>query len=207
MKRIRKSNWDTDRVAVESLNYRTQMIIVYFLFVIIFFLVCASVILFFIAQIIAAFQIDAPFVPVPVEIEDKIIEILKLNSNSVFYDLGCGDARVILKALDKYPDIKAVGVEVAFFPYLLARFYIRKYKNAEIRQEDIFKTDLSDASHIFMYLFPGIPGRLMPILEKKCKVGTKVVSCDFDDNSREATEIIELNPLAKRGKRLIVYTI
>ncbi len=145
--------------------------------------------------------------PVPLEIEDKIVESLRLNENSVLYDLGCGDARVLKRAVEKYPNIKAVGVEIAFIPYLLARLKTRKNKNVEIKREDIFQTDTSDATHIFLYLYPHIMEKLLPILEKKCKAGTRIVSCDFEDKNRKTEEIIELDSLAKRGKRLIVYTL
>ncbi len=183
------------------------MIFVYFLLLFISLLICLFVLLLFLAQVVSIFTTDAPFVPIPKGIEDGIIESLRLGDNSVLYDLGCGDGRVLKKAIEKYPNIKAVGVEIAFIPYLLARFKTRKYKNIEIKREDIFQTDIRNVTHVFVYLYPHIMEKLMPILEKKCKKGTRIVSCDFEDKNLKPTEIIELDSLAKRGKRLIVYTV
>lgn len=87
-------------------------------------------ILFFILlfQVIAIFTTDAPFVPVPKKIQKNIVDHLDLKAESILYDLGCGDARILLEATKKYPNIKAIGIEKALFPYLLAKFYTRKYK-------------------------------------------------------------------------------
>lgn len=176
--------------------------------VLIFLIISVFLALFFLSEVIAIFTTDAPFVPIPNGVEDKIIEALKLGNDSVLYDLGCGDARILLKAVEKYPSIKAVGVEKSFFPYLLAKFYTRKYKNIEIKREDIFETNVSDATHIFIYLYPQIVEKLMSIFDKKCKKGTRIVSCDFEDKDRKPEERIGLgNNKTGRGKRLIVYIL
>ena len=183
------------------------MIYIYLLLALGLVIFSVLLVIFFVFQVIAAFTTDAPFVPIPKEVEGKIIETLKLDDKSVLYDLGCGDARVLLKAIRKYPNIKAVGIEIAFFPYILAKLKTRKFGNIKIRRQNVFTADLSYSTHIFVYLFPKAMERLMPILEKQCKVGTRIISCDFEDKNWQATEVVELNPLAKRGKRLIVYTI
>ena len=151
---------------------------------------------------------DAPFVPIPRVIILDIVKNLNLNNDSVLYDLGCGDGRVLRGVVNSNPNIRAVGIEKAFVPYLLARFHTRKNKNTQIRREDIFTTNTSDATVVFFYLFPGIPDKLMDILEKKCKPGVRVVSCDFECKNRKPTEVIDLNnPNSKRGKKLFVYKI
>ena len=198
---------DVEKAASSNLASRTMMVLNFFLLCVCL-VVLLFVLLFFLAQIISIFTADAPFVPIPREIEDKIIESLKLNEDSVLYDLGCGDGRVLKSAVEKYPNIKAVGIEIAFIPYLLARFKTRKNKNIEIRREDIFKTDIANATHIFTYLYPKVMEKLMPVLEKKCRSGTRIVSCDFEDKNRKPTEIIELSKNnSGRGKRLIIYSL
>ena len=166
-------------------------------------------IFFLVAEVTASFTTDAPFVPVPKEIVDEIIKNLGLTSSSVLYDLGCGDARVLIKTAQKYPGIKAVGVEIAFFPYLLAKLYAQKYKNIEIIRENIFKTDISNATHIFVYLYPKIINRLFLIIKEQSKAGTKIVSCDFQIEGQKPIQIINLstiNPNSKRGQKLFIYT-
>jgi len=183
------------------------VIILYILLLILLAIFSTGFIIFLIMQFLAVFTTDAPFVPVPEKIEDDIIKSLELKPDSILYDLGCGDARILLKAVQKHPDIKAVGVEIAYVPYLLAKFYTRNYNNIQIKREDIFKTDISNATHIFNYFSPAI-SRLNKNIETYCKSGTRIVTCDFEIKKIKPTQIIELNQsLSPRGKKLFVYTI
>ena len=164
--------------------------------------------LVFVLDIIAQFTTDAPFVPIPKGIDDKIIESLKLKSESILYDLGCGDGRVLISVTKKNPDIKAIGVEKAFVPYFLAKLNTRNFKNISILREDIFKTDISKATHIFMYLYPAVIKKLWPLIQKSCKAGTRIISCDFQNEEMEPSEIIDIKSQNKsRGKKLFVYII
>jgi len=158
-------------------------------------------------QLVAIFTTDAPFVPVPNKTEDDIIKSLELKPGSILYDLGCGDARILIKAVQKHPEIKAVGVDVGFLPYLLAKFYTRNHKNIEIKREDIFETDISEATHIFLYLYPKVINKLILNIQKQCKPGTRIVSCDFELDDISPTEIVELNTTSLRGKKLFVYNL
>ena len=184
------------------------MIFIYFFIILICFLIAVFVSLFLLTQIVAHLTTVAPFVPIPEEIIPEIVKNLHLNNNSVLYDLGCGDGRVLMEAIKSNQNMRAVGIEKALVPYLLARFYTRGNKNVKIRREDIFTTNVSDATVIFFYLFPGVPDKLMSVLEKKCNLGVQVVSCDFDCKERKPVEVIDLNNInSKRGKKLFVYTI
>lgn len=156
---------------------------------------------------IASFIEDAPFVSIPGGIMEKILETLHLQNEDVLYDLGCGDARVLLEAAKKNPNIKAVGVEIGLWPYLLAKIKTRNYKNIKILRQNIFDTDLSSTNKIFVYLYPQVLDRLLPKFKKECKTGTRLVSCDFEFKDIEPTNIFEIesnNP--NRGKKLLVYT-
>ena len=183
--------------------------LIFYLFVMgLLTLLCLAYIIFVIFQIMASFSTDAPFVPVPNGVEDYILESLHLDSNSVFYDLGCGDGRILIRAVKEHPEIKTVGVEVAFFPYLLAKFYTRNHHNIKIKRENIFATNLSDATHVYLYLYPEVMNKLLPIFRKKCKPGTRIVSCDFEFANYRPLEIIPIQDVGqKRGKKLFVYTI
>jgi len=162
----------------------------------------------FLAQIIAALTTDAPFIPVPDEIDNEILANLNLTSGSVLYDLGCGDARILIKAVKKFQNVRAVGVEKAIIPYCLAKFNSRKYVDIQIRREDIFDTDISSATHIFVYLYPKVINKLICNIKNQCKGGTRLVSCDFQLDKILPNKMIELNnPNQKRGKRLFIYII
>ena len=183
------------------------MIFIYFFIILVCLLVSIFVALFLLAEIVAHLTTVAPFVPIPRDIIPEIVKSLNLNDDSVLYDLGCGDGRVLMEAIKSNPNIIAVGIEKALFPYFLGKFHTRKNESVEIRRGDIFTVDVSDATVIFFYLFPGVPDKLMSVLEKKCKSGTRVVSCDFDCKERKPVEVIDLNNTNPRGKKLFVYNI
>jgi len=184
------------------------MIIVYLLLLTFLLLIFVAFTVFIIAELVAEFTTDAPFVPIPKEIEDDVVEALELKPDSILYDLGCGDARILLKAVKKHPTIKAVGIEVAFVPYLLAKLKTRKHENIIIKRENIFKTDISGATHIFMYLYPKVINKLIGTIKNQCSPNTVLVTCDFEITSISPIKIIELEKTSHpRGKKLFVYNI
>ena len=184
------------------------MIVIFFLFLVFVVLFFIAFVIFFAFQIIAEFTADAPFVPVPANVEEMIVDALALTDRSVLYDLGCGDARMLVRAVRKNPHIRAVGVEISFVPYLLARFRTRKFPQITIRRENIFTTRVSDATHIFVYLYPKVINALMPKISAECRPGTVFVSCDFELTDRKPERVIvPENRGQKRGQKILVYKI
>jgi len=155
---------------------------------------------------INSFFTDAPFVPVRKRVIEKIIDTLNLNKNSVLYDLGCGDGRVLIEAIKKR-NIKAVGVEKNITVYLWTKFITRK-TNIKIICKDIENISIADATHIYLYLFPKIMDKLIIKINNECKPGTRIVSCSFKFTNLDPDEIIDL-PIHndKMCKRLYVYII
>ena len=170
--------------------------------------ICVGMFIFFVIQLLTDFVVDAPFVPIPNGIDAVIIENLNLNSNSTLFDLGCGDGRVLIDASRKFPTIEAIGVEIAYFPYLMAKFKSRNYRNIKILRRNIFQTDISSASHIFLYLCPEILDRLLPIIKKECRPGTTIVSCDFKFKDLEPKKVVDTGiKNSLRGKKILVYKV
>jgi predicted RNA methylase len=54
----------------------------------------------------------APFNPSSDQIQSKALDILKLSSNDVLFDLGCGDGRLLCTAAQKCPGLQCVGIEI-----------------------------------------------------------------------------------------------
>ena len=154
-----------------------------------------------------SFFTDAPFVPVKKRVLEIIIDTLKLSPNSVLYDLGCGDARVLLKANESFKKIKKIGVEKNSVVYLWAKWLTRN-TNTKIYCEDANKTQLKNATHIYLYLLPKIMEKLQSKIINECKPGTRIVSCDFKFTNLTPDEIINL-PASKDKmcNKLYVYTL
>lgn len=123
---------------------------------------------------------DVPFVPTPYVVIDEMLRLAQVNATDFVMDLGSGDGRVLITAAKKFG---ARGMGVDLDEDLVAQ----SMENAEAAgvadrvrflQQDLFKTDLSRASVITMYLLPGVMKRLRPVL-LNLKPGTRLVSHDF----------------------------
>ncbi len=159
----------------------------------------------------SAIKAKVPFVPVSNNILKDIKEALQLKEGSVVYDLGCGDGRVLFYLYKNNPNLKYIGVENSPFPYFLAYilnyFHKKRYKsNIEIIKGDFFNIDLSNATHVFTYLYPNIMDDLMPKLSKELNPGTRLVSVSFHfTNKREIKEIDLKRGKYKLSQKIYVY--
>jgi SAM-dependent methyltransferase len=123
----------------------------------------------------------APFVPTPQEVVDRMLELARVSQEDVLYDLGSGDGRIVITAARRYR-AKAVGFEI---DPALVTYSQRNIKEAgvealaEIREQDIRTVDLSPASVVTMYLYPGANLRLRAAIMRQLKPGSRVVSHDF----------------------------
>jgi cyclopropane fatty-acyl-phospholipid synthase-like methyltransferase len=123
----------------------------------------------------------APFVPTPQEVVDRMLELAQVSPGDLLYDLGSGDGRIVITAARRY-GAQAVGFEID--PALVTNSK-RNIKEAgvealaEIRDQDVRTVDLSPASVVTMYLYPGANLRLRAAIMRQLKPGSRVVSHDF----------------------------
>src|SRR5687767_16020178 len=102
----------------------------------------------------AEFPEEIPFVPTPIEVVDRMLELAEVKKGDVIYDLGSGDGRIVIRAAKKY-GVRAVGIEMD--QILLQK--ARQDANAagvshlvEFRVEDALQTDLSPATVVTLYM-------------------------------------------------------
>ncbi len=138
-----------------------------------------------------------PFVPVPNSILDDVKNILEIKDGSVVYDLGSGDGRILFYLSKAEPKARYIGIENSLFPVMLSRavgwWHKRRNTKVDILNKDFNKHDLSDATHIFMYLYPNVMDDILPKLDRELKPGTKLVSVTFKFTSRKPIAEIDLN--------------
>lgn len=126
-------------------------------------------------------QPDVPYVPTPQPVVDRMLAIAKVDRNDVVYDLGSGDGRLVITAAQKY-GARGVGIDIN--PKRIQQAE-KNAKRAEVtnlvefRQQDLFETDLSNATVVTLYLLPSVNLKLRPKL-LKLKPGTRIVSHAFD---------------------------
>jgi SAM-dependent methyltransferase len=136
---------------------------------------------------------DVIYVPTPQPVVDKMLEMAEVKKGDVVYDLGCGDGRIVVTAAKKY-GVKAIGFDIDPQRVKEALENVRSNKVEHlvtIKQEDIFKLDLREASVVTLYLLPDLNVRLMPQLAK-LKPGSRIVSHDFDMRGAKPVQTHEM---------------
>ncbi|HBB31900.1 MAG TPA: SAM-dependent methyltransferase [Cyanobacteria bacterium UBA8803] len=125
---------------------------------------------------------DVPYVPTPDQVVARMLELANVRDDDILYDLGSGDGRIVITAAQKH-GIRGTGVEIN--PELVQRSRANAQAagvadRVEFVQQDLFQTDLSDATVVTLYLLPEINLKLRPKLLQELKPGTRIVSHDFD---------------------------
>jgi SAM-dependent methyltransferase len=133
---------------------------------------------------------DVVYVPTPHAVVEKMLEMAEIKKSDVIYDLGCGDARILVAAAKKY-GVKAYGFDIDPVRVQESLENVRT-NNVEhlvtIKQADIFTLDLREANVVTLYLLPELNVRLMPQLAK-LKPGSRIVSHDFDMRGAKPAEV------------------
>ena len=129
----------------------------------------------------AQWPYEVPFVPSPQIVVDEMLRLAEVTKNDFVLDLGSGDGRILITAAAKF-GARGMGVDLDENLIYQSEANAQSAGVAErvqfIRQ-DLFKTDLSRATVITMYLLPGVNMRLRPVL-LGLKPGTRIVAHDFD---------------------------
>jgi protein-L-isoaspartate O-methyltransferase len=144
---------------------------------------------------------QVPFVPTPLDVVHRMLTLAKVGPNDYVVDLGSGDGRIVREAAREFG---ARGFGVEHDPELVARSeeLARRDGVADkvaFMAQDLFQTDLSDATVVTMYLFPAINLKLRPMLLKQLKPGTRIVSHDFDMGDWAADATAKLYSKEKYG--------
>ena len=123
----------------------------------------------------------APFVPTPMEVVEKMLELAQVTSKDIVYDLGSGDGRIVITAAKKY-GARALGFEID--PELVQDSWANALKAGvghlvEIRAQDLMTADFSKATVVTIYLHPESNLLVRPLLERQLKTGARVVANEF----------------------------
>jgi SAM-dependent methyltransferase len=122
----------------------------------------------------------APYLPTPLIIVDRMLQLGALKPQEKMYDLGSGDGRIVIMAAEKYK-ADSVGVEYDYDLFRESQNKIKRLglKNAGIVYGDILDRDYSDADLVTVYLLPASNEKVRPLLERQLKKGARVVAHDF----------------------------
>jgi SAM-dependent methyltransferase len=124
---------------------------------------------------------DIHYTPTRHAIADAMLQLAGVTRADVVYDLGSGDGRIVIIAAQKY-GARGVGVEID--PALVTRARLNS-QDAGVTdlvtfvEGDLFKTDLSPASVVTLYLSSSMNRQLEPKLKAELRPGARVVSHQF----------------------------
>ncbi|TAK80977.1 MAG: methyltransferase domain-containing protein [Betaproteobacteria bacterium] len=122
-----------------------------------------------------------PYVPSPQSVVADMLRYAEVGPQDFLIDLGSGDGRIVLTAAKVF-GARGFGVEIK-------DELVRKSNEAAKREgladrvkflkQDLFKTDLSQATVITMYLLPDTVNLLKDKFLKELRPGTRIVSHDY----------------------------
>jgi predicted RNA methylase len=148
---------------------------------------------------------DVAFAPTAPVVVDAMLALARVNANDVVYDLGSGDGRIVIMAAKKY-GARGVGVELDPKLVSLSRQAALESGVADkvtFIEGDLFTQDISQATVVTMYLWPGVNKRLEMKLRRELRPGSRIVSSAFGIGNWRPDETRH----APDGSTLLLWTV
>jgi len=130
-------------------------------------------------------QSVAPFVPTPLNVVKKMLEISEASPEDTLFDLGCGDGRILFTAVEKFNVKKAIGIDLNPTMIRKVELMIEEKElegRVEVHNKNFFNVDLTPATLVTLYLTTSGNSKLKPKFEEELVAGARVVSHDFPIN-------------------------
>ena len=137
--------------------------------------------------IIVALSIGLPgiagavWLPTPQKDIEPLFKTAGVKEGSLVYDLGCGDARVLIY-LAKTFGAKGVGIEIDPLKVLLAKFFVWRAglsREIKILFSSAKSTKLHDADFVYFYLSHQAIDALSEKLKQELKPNAVIISYRF----------------------------
>jgi precorrin-6B methylase 2 len=147
---------------------------------------------------------DVIFVPTPQEVVDAMLKLAKVTKNDVVYDLGSGDGRIPITAARTY-GARGVGIDIDPQRIKEATENLKAAgvgDRVRFLNQDLFTTNISEATVVTLYLLPSLNLKVMPKLNAELKPGTRVVSHAFDMGDIKPQETQNVN-----GRTIYLWTV
>lgn len=147
---------------------------------------------------------DVIFVPTPQEVVDAMLKLAKVTKTDVIYDLGSGDGRIPITAAKVY-GARGVGIDIDPDRVGEANASARAAgvtDKVKFLNQDLFTTNISEATVVTLYLLPALNLKLRPKLMKELKAGTRIVSHAFDMGDWRPEQTLSVD-----GRTIYFWTI
>jgi ribosomal protein L11 methylase PrmA len=148
---------------------------------------------------------DVIFVPTPPEVVAAMLKVAKVGKGDIVYDLGSGDGRIPIAAVKDFGAARATGIDIDPQRIKEATANLQKAgvgDRVRFLNQDLFTTDLSEATVVTLYLLPSLNLKLMPKLKAELKPGTRIVSHAFDMGDWVPEQTLDVD-----GRKVYYWTI
>ena len=139
---------------------------------------------------------DVIYLPTPRDAMMALLKLANVGPGDIVYDLGSGDGRVVIAAVKEFGAARGMGIDID--PALIRE----ANDNAEragvsdrvrFLNQDLFDTDVREATVVALYLLPWLNRKLMPKLKAELKPGSRIVSYRFDMGDWKPDQTLTVN--------------
>jgi cyclopropane fatty-acyl-phospholipid synthase-like methyltransferase len=148
---------------------------------------------------------DVIFVPTPQSVVEAMLKMAAVKQGDIVYDLGSGDGRIPITAVQKFGAARAIGIDID--PQRIKEANENAQKagvtdKVKFLNQDLFTSDFREATVVTLYLLDSLNEKLRPKLLEELKPGTRIVSHAFrmGDWQPEKTETVD-------GKNIYFWTV
>lgn len=138
-------------------------------------------------------DVNVPFVPIPLESVNIMLDMAQVGEGDLLFELGCGDGRITISAGGR--GANGVGVDTD------AKRVEECIQNAKVAgvsdkvnfyQSNIFGVPLAQATVVVMYLMPEVNIQIRPKLFNELRPGAKVISYDFHMGEWDPDSVVQI---------------
>jgi precorrin-6B methylase 2 len=147
---------------------------------------------------------DVHYEPTAPDVVEVMLRLANVKAGEVVYDLGCGDGRIVIAAVQKFGG-RGVCIDIDPQRITECEENARAAGVADrIRflNQDLFVTDVSDAAVVMLFLSPGLNLKLRPKLLRELKPGARIVSHWHDMGDWEPQQTVRVQ---SGGRERFVY--
>jgi hypothetical protein len=111
----------------------------------------------------------------------KMLRLAGIKSSDIFYDLGCGNASILVLAVQEFDVKKAIGVEDDSYRNNTARKRVKQEKlqgRISVDKKNMYQTDLTNADVIFEMLVEDADN-MRRLYSQKIKNGARLIKHDL----------------------------
>lgn len=148
---------------------------------------------------------DVVYVPTPMDVVDAMLKVAKVGKGDVVFDLGSGDGRIPIMAVEKYQAARAVGIDINPERVREAQANAKKAgveDKVRFSNQDLFEAKIGEATVVTLYLLSSLNLKLLPKLLEDLKPGTRVVSHAFDMGTWKPQQTLNID-----GRQVYFWTI